>query len=104
MPLRALNDEVPSARFQSGEQRVRTPDPARSESAEFDLQHSLVKELLERAKSNAELVELFQEGCLALARAQEAGRLPRGHADRARAFSELLTIQRRLIDALPWRR
>ena len=43
VPLRAFNDEVQSTRFQSGEQRVRTPDPARSESAEFDLQHSLVK-------------------------------------------------------------
>lgn len=104
VPVRAVNDDVPSARFESGEQPVHSHEPGRSESAEFDLQHSLVKELLERLKSKPELADLFQEGCLALARAQEAGRLPRGHADRAIACSELLTIQRRLIEALPFRR
>jgi len=72
----------------------------RKQTGELPLYQGLVRELVERGKGRPGVQELFDEACLALAIAEEAGRLPPGHADRAKAFGHLLTVQRRLMDAV----
>ncbi len=68
-------------------------------TGELPLYQGLVRELLLKAKDARP--ELFDRGSIALARADEAAKLPRGHEDRARAFAELIAIQRVLMDAFP---
>jgi hypothetical protein len=74
------------------------PLEERFDTGQLSLHEGLVRELLQRAKGRPELSELFKEGCVALARIDEASRLRAGDEDHADAIAELVAIHRKLLD------
>jgi hypothetical protein len=72
----------------------------RLDLGQLSLQEGLVRELLQRAKSRPDMSELFEEGCLALTRVDQASRLPLDHESRATALVELVAVHRKLLDQM----
>lgn len=72
-----------------------TDPPKGKSTSEIPLYVDLVKEIL--TKIRPEHPELWDEGCLLLALADEAARLPKGCPERAVAYRELIDFQRRAL-------
>jgi hypothetical protein len=71
-------------------------------TSEIPLYQGLVRELVLKIKalSSPEAQRLFDEGAFLLALADEASKLPKGCAERAIAYRELIDYQRRAMHFL----
>jgi hypothetical protein len=72
--------------------------PPHKTTSEIPLYSDLVREILKRIRESHP--GLFSEGCMILALADEAAKLPKGSPERAVVYRELIDFQRRALQAV----